>query len=660
MSNLQRRFNELKATYDTLKTTHGVAESEAHKIVALTEEITELRDKAERYDDLEPRLRTLGTKAERYDELETELLVLRDKAARYDELSPELPALRDKAGRYDELRQKLPALRHDAQRYEELKVELPALRYKSKRYDELKDMAPVWRAKADRFDRFASKRWARFVLPLFGLSLASKSHREQKPAARKTRAIGHGAARARTGSVAGEAGEGDPVYRTAPGITPPPTASPSIIQQRASGSDSKGLVCIVTRKPIANVTRAPRMAKALVDAGYGVVVLSLGIPVPQLQQMCPEVEYIEFPIRPFTIRLRYRWEQRRRKRIAARTKREEDYRAALAKGGLHAVILKVGCGSGMPWRSLAGLFWRVLVAAPCALLFKKASRGFVATWRELADEDAIQIATRFVMVLHQWASSYALAGEADKATRGRRFDVVQAYDNFALVAAAKLARRDRARLIYDAVELSRMALDLNIVDRICDRLQRLQEARIIRGSHAMITVSDGLADRHARHYRTRRPLVVRNCRYYWLCQSDGRLRAETGVGQDARLLVWCGSAYPQQGLELLINALPQMAPHIHLAIVAVVKPMWKAYGEEALPKLADSLGVAGRAHFLPPREPNDLVPYMSGADIGVIPGSERTSELLLRHAQQVPRNGDGAAADRRFAAWGHGRFARQI
>ena len=612
--NLQRKLDELKTAYDLLETAHATIKEDARNVAALTE-VTD----------------TLRVKAGRSDDLEQELSALRQDARQYVILKAELPALRDKARRCDELERELPALRHDARQYTALKAELPTLRYKSKRYDELKDLALVWRAKADRFDRFAAKRWVRFVLPLLGLPLAFKSLRSQKPVAPKSGANSRGRQHAAAGDAAGEASEGDPVTGAVPGLKRADTASPPIVQQNPFALSPAGLVCIVTRKPIRNVTRAPRLAKALVDAGYGVVVLSLGLPVPQLQKMCPEVEYIEFPIRPYTIRLRYRWEQRRRKRSADRIKREEYYQAALAKSGLRGYALRARRTAWLPWQLLVGLCWQVLVAAPCALLFKTARQGFFATWRELANEDAIQVAIRFVMVTHQWASSYALAEEADKATRGRRFDIVQAYDNFALIAAARLAARDGARLIYDAVELAskRVALEPNIIESIRERLERRQETGIIRKSDAVITVSDGLSDWYARHCRIERPLVVRNCRYYWPYQNDGRLRADAGVGPEMRLLVWCGSLYPQQGIELIINALPHLAPHIHAAIIGFFQPSWKSYVQEVLPALVASLGVADRVHFLSEREPNDIVPYISGADIGVIPAwGEQVNNLV--------------------------------
>ncbi len=416
-------------------------------------------------------------------------------------------------------------------------------------------------------------------------------------------------------SSGGKSGSGSEQGAAAPALAVVPRTSPS--------SRAKGLVCIVTRKRINNVTRAPRMAKALVDAGYEVVVVSLALPVPQLQEMCSEVQYLEVKLPPFVRNLTIRCQNFRRKRRADSQTREAGYQAAIAKGGLRAVARRLGRAVKTSVQPVTQLSWLVFVVTPSVLLLTKPSQRFAQRWRELALQDAVGIAREIAMLQNQRRATHSFSEEADKATRGRRFEVVQAYDNYALVAAARLAARDGAKLIYDAVELTshRVDLDPNFIERRRERAERREETRIIRKSDAVITVSDGLADQYAHRYRRPRPVVVRNCRYFWPYEVDGRLRADAGVGPKVRVVVWCGSLYPQQGIELLIKALPHLAPHVHVAIIGFFQPFWKSYVQEVLPALASSLGVADRVHLLPAREPNDIVPYISGADLGVIPRS---------------------------------------
>src|SRR5437660_9017722 len=61
--------------------------------------------------------------------------------------------------------------------------------------------------------------------------------------------------------------------------------------------------CILSRKDLRNITRVPRMAKALSDAGFRVVVVALRAPVPELREMSRGVEYVEVGPRPFTARI---------------------------------------------------------------------------------------------------------------------------------------------------------------------------------------------------------------------------------------------------------------------------------------------------------------------------------------------------------------------
>lgn len=532
------------------------------------------------------------------------------------------PSFVDAEEQIDTLRKNLETLRYDAQQYLSLKPELPSLRYKAKRYDELKNVALLWRAKADRYDRLARSGFIKLLLlPLLGWSFRHKSKRSNHPkppadskdAATEPRGADQGAPAGGNVEASGRVSKdksGDieqirAILRI--GKIPTRAGRPATKDDRerplqsqmssqtdqAEQPDRKGLVCIVSRKAIRSVTRAPRMAKALTDAGYQVVVVSLARPVPQLEQMCPSVEYLE--VRPPSL-------------IAVLRRRCDEFRRKRNEHG------------PAPTSPAKWLAWRLLVALPASLLLRKPSQGFRSSWREFVQLDGLGVAEQFARTRRERFLTEGLAEAADKATRGRRFDIVQAYDNYALVAAQRLAARDGAKLIYDAVELAshRIARDLNFIERRRERADRREEAHIIRRIDGMITIGDGLAKWYARRYPVR-PLVVRNCRYFWPYQVDTRLRCETGVGPDVRLVVWVGSLYPDQGIESLIRTLVHLEPHIHAAVIGFTQPTWARWANEELPALCKSLGVADRVHFLPAREPNDIVPFISGADLGIIP-----------------------------------------
>jgi glycosyltransferase involved in cell wall biosynthesis/2-polyprenyl-3-methyl-5-hydroxy-6-metoxy-1,4-benzoquinol methylase len=382
----------------------------------------------------------------------------------------------------------------------------------------------------------------------------------------------------------------------------------------------RGRVCILSRKSLRNITRVPRMARALCEAGYAVTVVSLAAPAGELQSMCPAVEYRTVNPRPLTFQLLFRLQHRVERQRRGRRRREDAYRRALARGGLPRILTSLGAGAAFAVRYLLHPLWAAFAAFPAALVLKRADRSLGQAWREFSHMTAFQLVFQYLSLARQLAATRGFAREAEKAVRDRRFDVVQAHDNYALAAAARLAARDKARLIYDAVELTshRLATNFSRLELMREHYERRREAAIFRGAHAMTTVGEGLADWYSQNYAIPRPVVVKNCRYHWPHQNDGRLRADAGIGPEVRLLVWFGGAYPQQGIELLIRALRLMAPSVHLAIVATVQPRWVPF-VEGLPKLAAELGLAGRVHLLPAREPNDLIPYVSGADLGVIP-----------------------------------------
>jgi glycosyltransferase involved in cell wall biosynthesis len=517
------------------------------------------------------------------------------------------------AATVEKLKAEVVALRYKARRYDELTVELPALRHQALRFNEIKDRLPVWRSKADRYDRLVSKGWLKFALPLVEpllvpLTRISRFWQEKTPR-RKTRLLLK------------------PLAPDAPVAAAGADAVKTGAASRRLARGEKGRVCILSRKELHHITRVPRMAKALSDAGYGVTVVSLGIPVDVLREMCPEVDYRQVTVRPFTALLQTRLRKRHDRRVQARKQREYAYRRAVAKGGLKGAAAHLRRLITAPFGHLGNLLWKSFFLLPCALALQKADQSLSQARQELASRSTLQIIFLFVAQWRQVAMTRGFAEEVEKAVRDRRFDVVQAHDNYALVAATRLAARDKARLIYDAVELSshRLGMNFSRFEILRERYERRQESAIFRRTDLITTVGDGLADWYARHYSIRRPVVVRNCRYYWPYQVDGRLRADAGVEPEVRLAVWFGGAYPQQGIEILIDAVPFMAPHIHVVIVAAAMPRWVPYVTADLPNRAADLGVADRVHFLPPRDPNDLVPYVSGADLGVIP---RPSEHL--------------------------------
>src|SRR5947209_7634046 len=125
-----------------------------------------------------------------------------------------------------------------------------------------------------------------------------------------------------------------------------------------------GGVCILSRKDLRNITRVPRMAKALSDAGFRVVVVSLRAPVAELREMSRGADYVEVGPRPFTARL----VSILNFRVFARNRRLQAEAEALARGGWRALAVRSWRLLTAPLAGDARLLRRYLLAAPAAAL----------------------------------------------------------------------------------------------------------------------------------------------------------------------------------------------------------------------------------------------------------------------------------------------------
>ncbi|HYN75738.1 MAG TPA: glycosyltransferase [Candidatus Limnocylindria bacterium] len=135
----------------------------------------------------------------------------------------------------------------------------------------------------------------------------------------------------------------------------------------------------------------------------------------------------------------------------------------------------------------------------------------------------------------------------------------------------------------------------------------------------VVTVSQELGDLLVDQFRLDHPpTVVLNAP--WAADALGgpgipSLRVLCGVDASTKLVVYSGSAAPQRGLGIMIEALPQL-PGVHVALV-VLKP--QAEYPLSLLALAKKLGVRDRVHVLPYVAHDEVVAFLAEADAGAIP-----------------------------------------
>jgi glycosyltransferase involved in cell wall biosynthesis len=130
-------------------------------------------------------------------------------------------------------------------------------------------------------------------------------------------------------------------------------------------------------------------------------------------------------------------------------------------------------------------------------------------------------------------------------------------------------------------------------------------------------VSEKLADLLvSEHGLATRPTVVLNAPDVRAGTTKGpSLREACGIASAIPLLVYSGTASPQRGLEIMVEAL-NVLTDVHIALV--VRAPKSAY-VTSLRERAAALSASDRLHVLSYVPVDRVVSLLSGADAGVIP-----------------------------------------
>jgi glycosyltransferase involved in cell wall biosynthesis len=213
-----------------------------------------------------------------------------------------------------------------------------------------------------------------------------------------------------------------------------------------------------------------------------------------------------------------------------------------------------------------------------------------------------------------------------------RPDLIHANDFRMLAVGARAKLRARAqgrdvRLVWDAHEFLPGIRPWNAHPR-WHRAQVALEQEFASSADAVVTVSDDLADLLvAAHGLTTRPTVVPNTpqlsvtpvdRAGAMTDTDGpSVRRSCGLTSEQPLLVYSGAVNPARGLLTAVEALRRL-PDVHLALVVSQAKHTDPHVLE-LRAVAATLGVDDRLHLLPYVDVDQIVGFLSSADVGLIP-----------------------------------------
>jgi glycosyltransferase involved in cell wall biosynthesis len=189
---------------------------------------------------------------------------------------------------------------------------------------------------------------------------------------------------------------------------------------------------------------------------------------------------------------------------------------------------------------------------------------------------------------------------------------LHSFEFYRAVAAA--ARRHDAKVIYDAHDFYRgiePAAARSSFDRNHMRpFLNAREDEALSGADAIVTVSKGVAGLIER-VGGRRPIVIRNCHDERLDRGPGSdLRNLLGLKLQERLCVVVGNRKVGMAVDAAIGALARLPSEFHLAFLG--------RGYEAVADSSTAANVKGRLHLGIVAAPNEVVPAIRSADIGLV------------------------------------------
>ncbi len=187
-------------------------------------------------------------------------------------------------------------------------------------------------------------------------------------------------------------------------------------------------------------------------------------------------------------------------------------------------------------------------------------------------------------------------------------DVIHAHDVNTLPTAWLASRYARARLVYDAHEISTSREGYQAIRGFIAWIERWLMPR----ANGTITTTELRAKFFARAYHVARPLVLQNRPRFAQLRPGSRIRDELQLDHNWPIVLYQGGFQQGRGLERLILAAAEVA-NAYFVLIGGGRL------EGRLRELVEQRNLGSRVRFIPTVPLEQLPSYTASADLGVQP-----------------------------------------
>lgn len=199
--------------------------------------------------------------------------------------------------------------------------------------------------------------------------------------------------------------------------------------------------------------------------------------------------------------------------------------------------------------------------------------------------------------------------------------IIHCHDLEPLWIAVDLKMKTRAKLVYDAHELE---TERNGSRGIRRALSRFQEKYLMPYVDHLITVSPSIRDWYAQRYPNKPISLVRNIPQVVGSRSNSvALRKSLQIPDKALLFLYLGALNKGRGIEAILQGFEGPGVRHHVLFMG---------SGPFVSKIKSYSGRCRRIHYLPPVQPNEVISYARGADVGLC----LTEDSCLNHRYCLP------------------------